>query len=581
MTTDVERLVVAIEAQTRQFERQLNKLEGQVGRSMRRNTASVNRLDRSFKAAALSAEKFMIGFARGAGAAALAGLPVLAQSAVASVAELGDAADRAGASAESLQIFRRALEQNGASARDADDGFRRLTRRMGEFANSGAGPAKAAIEGLGLEVFDLDGNLRSSDEILRQIAARFGEIENPAVAAAYAAQLFGDDAGPRLVPLLMQGEDALRSFGDQLRSTGTLMSNEMVDDAQRMNDAFNRLTSDLWLWSQTRMVGAANIAIDFADTFSQAADVFTEKAAQIQTALFGVEGAARQNLSGMLAAIDARGFQTPDNFFDRSTFRMPAQDPVGEIVDPRRIEAFRELRGQLEATEQDARRIVEAFGLFEQAGTQAARATGGALRDAAGEPMDLLNDNIRIANDNLQRMTQGFTDLADSIVNDVSSALQDGKIEWHEWAQIALNALSRVLTMMGDVNGTGGGNFFTSLLSSVFGGRLGSSLLGRSYEGGGYTGSGLRSGGLDGRGGFAAVLHPNETVNDHNLSAMPSMSMGGGGASSINMAISVNGSVSRAEMQDVVGAAANQLRQEFPGIAVRSVAKHKKYGGQI
>jgi len=35
------------------------------------------------------------------------------------------------------------------------------------------------------------------------------------------------------------------------------------------------------------------------------------------------------------------------------------------------------------------------------------------------------------------------------------------------------------------------------------------------FEGGGYTGNGPRSGGLDGRGGFMAMLHPNETVVDH------------------------------------------------------------------
>jgi hypothetical protein len=35
------------------------------------------------------------------------------------------------------------------------------------------------------------------------------------------------------------------------------------------------------------------------------------------------------------------------------------------------------------------------------------------------------------------------------------------------------------------------------------------------YEGGGYTGMGARTGGVDGRGGFPAILHPNETVIDH------------------------------------------------------------------
>lgn len=36
-----------------------------------------------------------------------------------------------------------------------------------------------------------------------------------------------------------------------------------------------------------------------------------------------------------------------------------------------------------------------------------------------------------------------------------------------------------------------------------------------SFDGGGSTGRGLRSGGVDGKGGFPAILHPNETVVDH------------------------------------------------------------------
>ena len=36
-----------------------------------------------------------------------------------------------------------------------------------------------------------------------------------------------------------------------------------------------------------------------------------------------------------------------------------------------------------------------------------------------------------------------------------------------------------------------------------------------SFEGGGFTGSGARSGGMDGRGGFLAMLHPNETIIDN------------------------------------------------------------------
>jgi len=45
---------------------------------------------------------------------------------------------------------------------------------------------------------------------------------------------------------------------------------------------------------------------------------------------------------------------------------------------------------------------------------------------------------------------------------------------------------------------------------------LGSGLGGLfSFDGGGYTGAGARAGGIDGKGGFYAVVHPDETIIDH------------------------------------------------------------------
>jgi hypothetical protein len=40
-------------------------------------------------------------------------------------------------------------------------------------------------------------------------------------------------------------------------------------------------------------------------------------------------------------------------------------------------------------------------------------------------------------------------------------------------------------------------------------------LAAQDFDGGGFTGYGGRSGGVDGKGGFPAILHPNETVIDH------------------------------------------------------------------
>jgi len=61
------------------------------------------------------------------------------------------------------------------------------------------------------------------------------------------------------------------------------------------------------------------------------------------------------------------------------------------------------------------------------------------------------------------------------------------------------------------------GNALTGMLGNALGGGFDNfdplSLI--SFDGGGSTGSNSRTGGLDGKGGFVAMLHPQETVVDH------------------------------------------------------------------
>ncbi|KZX63180.1 hypothetical protein A3710_17175 [Stutzerimonas frequens] len=56
--------------------------------------------------------------------------------------------------------------------------------------------------------------------------------------------------------------------------------------------------------------------------------------------------------------------------------------------------------------------------------------------------------------------------------------------------------------------------------------------VGMSFDGGGYTGNGPRSGGLDGKGGFLAMMHPQETVIDH---TKPGGNSGSGGGVMVNV----------------------------------------------
>ena len=58
-----------------------------------------------------------------------------------------------------------------------------------------------------------------------------------------------------------------------------------------------------------------------------------------------------------------------------------------------------------------------------------------------------------------------------------------------------------------------------------------------SFEGGGYTGGGPRSGGLDGKGGYMAMVHPDETIIDHRA---PMGRYNGGNSPSNGGAMTIN-----------------------------------------
>ena len=90
-----------------------------------------------------------------------------------------------------------------------------------------------------------------------------------------------------------------------------------------------------------------------------------------------------------------------------------------------------------------------------------------------------------------------------------------------------------------------------------------------SFEGGGFTGKGSRSGGLDGKGGFAAILHPNETVVDHTKAQ-------GANGVVVNQTINVTTGV-----QSTVRAEIVQLMPQIAQAAKGAVADARVRGGNF
>jgi lambda family phage tail tape measure protein len=100
----------------------------------------------------------------------------------------------------------------------------------------------------------------------------------------------------------------------------------------------------------------------------------------------------------------------------------------------------------------------------------------------------------------------------DSIVE----GLKSGKLAFKDFATYVVEQLIRVAIQQLVI-----AKLVDPFRAALSGGNLGQNLLGdtdsiaQGFAGGGYTGNGARAGGVDGKGGFPAILHPNETVIDH------------------------------------------------------------------
>ena len=130
--------------------------------------------------------------------------------------------------------------------------------------------------------------------------------------------------------------------------------------------------------------------------------------------------------------------------------------------------------------------------------------------------------NIKTMQDELQGV---FKKSYDGLTKLTMDFLEKGKASFKDYATTVVRELIRIavqkliIDRMFSVMGKKVSNLRDQVSAgieynrSTDGGTIFDSDYG--YEGGGYTGSGVRAGGLDGKGGFAAMLHPNETVIDH------------------------------------------------------------------
>ena len=130
--------------------------------------------------------------------------------------ELIDTATKTGLTTETIAGLRLAAEGSGLQLANLATGLVQLPKRMDDVAR-GTGEAKIAFEQLGISVLDANGDLRSSDAVLKESLESLMNVEGATKQSALATQLFGE-AGTGLLQALSGTE--LDEFVAQAKKFG-------------------------------------------------------------------------------------------------------------------------------------------------------------------------------------------------------------------------------------------------------------------------------------------------------------------------------------------------------------------------
>jgi hypothetical protein len=241
-------LSVKIGADTKDLTKGLSEAKGEIGG-----------LDSSIKNMLPSIKQIAL-----VGAAAAAALGVMVKRAIDTADSMGKAAQKVGVTTEELSKLEYAAKLANVSSGELQSSLMRLTKGMSDAAQ-GTGEAQKGFSALGIQVKASDGSLKSSTQVMGEVADRFAGMRDGAEKTALAISIFGR-AGANMIPLLNGGSKAIKEAGDELERMGGVVTAQAARQAEQFNDNITRLKETF-----------SGLVMQLANKVLPALTTFTEK----------------------------------------------------------------------------------------------------------------------------------------------------------------------------------------------------------------------------------------------------------------------------------------------------------------
>lgn len=173
--------------------------------------------------------------------AAIAGISfvAIAREQLEYVSSLGETAQQLGVTTKALQEWRFIATQTGVSQETMDRSLAKLTKTIGE-AEAGGKKQASAFKDLGVSIKGANGELRPTEDILRDLVAGFSDITAPAERARLQTSLFGK-SGQELDTLLAGGVDQIDNMREAAHRLGIVISPDLIARADDAADSMSKL----------------------------------------------------------------------------------------------------------------------------------------------------------------------------------------------------------------------------------------------------------------------------------------------------------------------------------------------------
>ena len=153
--------------------------------------------------------------------------------------KLDDLSQKLGISTEELSKLQYAAKFSGVDLAGLQVALTKLSKGMLEAANE-TGTTYKALNAMGISVKNTDGTLKSSTQVLNEVADAFAGYADGAGKTALATTIFGR-AGAELIPMLNEGSAGIKNYGDELQRFGGVISTEAAANAAKFSDNLDRI----------------------------------------------------------------------------------------------------------------------------------------------------------------------------------------------------------------------------------------------------------------------------------------------------------------------------------------------------